>query len=98
MLCLGSRSSRTVLATRIRECCQAPLRLSSIPTRKILVHLACLDDSQVPGCIAMFGAILIPHGSFLVGSHSYDFDCIAPCTGRRQKKLLSFCEFRDVTT
>lgn len=32
--------------------------------RKNPVHLAYLDDSRIPGSIAMFGAVVIPHGEF----------------------------------
>jgi hypothetical protein len=34
------------------------------PPRKIPVHLAYLDDSQQAGSLAMFGAVVIPHGEF----------------------------------
>ncbi|MFZ1009750.1 MAG: hypothetical protein WAN65_23125, partial [Candidatus Sulfotelmatobacter sp.] len=37
---------------------------SQLNFRKIFMHLAYLDDSQQQGSLAMFGAIVIPHGEF----------------------------------
>ena len=37
---------------------------SQSDSRKIFVHLAYLDDSQQQGSVAIFGAVVIPHGLF----------------------------------